>query len=667
MNHFFIDQRTVRMDLEFWTGQRSCQRTAAIAVLSASRLLTHRFRPLRGRFCDVHFRGNPQVAVDLSARCFAVPDHFMKAQALFFGLFAALTCAFAGCEPADHDEYNGPGISLSSLQQAAEAIETRDRLTLPMVVDDSLWDLQPCRPTPAWRPINLSRAIQKKVRIWGLAVSNASGKAIVTYMDQSSDRKSRKTGGAYCDLHTGRVISMFDLPDFAAPYSIDPSGKYAILSRADGVLSERETLYIARLDKQQVLQERWRPLVDPSVETPRSYVDGQVITWASFVGSDRIVTVNNQSVLHVWSFPERKRIGSFVGVDAMPSLSPDRTHVVFAGGDMLCLLDPSEPAIVGYRRVGPVPKEAVVAVDPNGRQVAVGGKGEAMIIDLAQSGYFRIFPKYLSAAPGADLIPDFAFIGSFLHDTRQLYDFDSPTAVWSIGSTAWQLPVGDAYWAVVRQRAKGKFVLGSSELVLRCFKIPDAEIKRSISQVYRTADVLALRAGDSVRIDVSGLPAERRSEMREALEQALAKKGFLLADSAAVTVKAFADPEREFQKTYIQSKGSLPFTPVFVSKADKDKCETFSYRGRVGQLWITKNGRKLWSRSGIEQPPNWLNEVDVPEDGKLDFYADPKYSIFTDPQFPDFIAGDYTGVLGTTTLQANGLKSQTNKPRRKKK
>jgi hypothetical protein len=588
----------------------------------------------------------------------------MKSKALVSGLFAALACAIAGCESANHDEYNGPGISLSSLQQAAQEIETRDRLKLPMIVDDSLWDLQPCRPKPPWRPINLSRAIQKKVRIWGLAVSNASGKAIVTYMDNASDRKSRKTGGAYCDLKTGRVISQFELPEFASPYSIDPSGKYVILSRADGYLSARETLYIAHLDQQQVRLERWRPLVDPSLDKPQPD-EGQVITWASFVGSDRIVTVNNEGVLHVWRFPERERIGSFVGVNAIPSLSPDGKQVVCAAGELLCLLDPREPAIVGYRRIGPVPREAVVAVHPEGRQVAIGGKGEAIIIDLAQSRYFRVFPKHLSVAPGARLRSDFAFIGSFLHDTRQLYDFDSPTAVWSLGSSEWQMPQGDSYWAVVRQRPPGPFVLGSSELVLRSFRIPHADIKQKIAQVYRTADVLALRAGDAVRIDVSGLPAPRRSEMHAALENELIKKGFVPAAAAAVTVKAFTEPERAFEQTYIKSKGALPFTPVFVSKADKDRCETFSYRGRVAQLWITKGGRKLWSRSGIEQPPNWLSEDELPQDGKLDFYGEPKYSIYTDPHFPDFIAGDYSGVLGSTTLNADGLKSRTKQPRRK--
>ncbi len=532
-----------------------------------------------------------------------------------------------GCVEPDREDYTGPAISLSSLEEAAKQIDEADRLSFPIVVDDAEWDLKPCQATPTTRATNLSKAIPSKVDIWGLAVTTESGKALVTYLDKTEDRRSHQTAGAYCDLFSGRVLSTFDLPEFAAPFSIDPTGKHAILCRRDAIRYGRETLYLADLDQDEVVLDRWRPLVDPSIEKPIPYVDEAEIMWASFVGTDRIVTVNDAGTLHVWSFPERKRIGSLLNVSGMPSLSPDRKRVVLIVGDMLMMLDPSEVMLVGQRRIGPTPKEPVIAIHPDGKKIAVGGKGDALVYDLEYDEFFRITAQHLSADPGARLVSDFAWAGTFLHSTRHLFDFNAPMAVWELDGTRWMTPLGDSYWAVVGRSFHPK--RKSKDLILRPFKIPHQDIGSRIAHVNKNVEVLALRAGDSVQIDVTGIPADRRSEIRSILQQRLAEKGFVPAKSGKVTVKAFLDPEQTFETTYCKQ-----FTDP------KKTGHTLSYRGRRGHLQIIKGNRTLWRRSGIESPPSWIKEV--PADGKLDFYGEPKYTIYTEPGFPDFPARSHT-------------------------
>ena len=585
-------------------------------------------------------------------------------------LVFSLACG--GCTESNREVYDGPAISLSSLDQAAKAIEEEakqldesDRLNLPLIFDDTVWNLQPCAPAPPMKVTNLSSAFPSKVDVRGLAVAVESGRALVTYLDRSKDRHSRETYGAYCDVRGGRVLSTFELPEFAAPFSIDPSGSYAILCRADAIRYARETLYVAELSSNQVSLQQWRPLVDPAIEKPKPYVEEQEIMWASFVGTDRIVTASKAGTLHVWSFPQQQRLGSFTGIDGLPTLTPDKKHVVFAAGDTLAMLDPSAPAIIGHRRIGPSPEEPVVAVDPQGKRIAIGGKGEAMIMDLQHDACFHISAQHMSADPGSKLVSDFAFIGPFLHDTRRLYDFDSPRAVWSIGSTQWELPLGNDFWAVVWHDPNGpKF--GGRELVLRSFKIPHANIQKRITHTYSTSDVLALRPGDKVKIDVRGIPMERRAEIRDALENEFAKKGFTPSGSAKVIANAFLDPEEEFEATYIKSDSVI--APVFLTDdIPQERRREVTYRGRHARLWITKDGRKLWSRSGMERPPSRLVEADVPASGELSFYGEPKYSIFIEPRLPDYISGDYSGVLGTTILRSGGITSRDSRPKSRRK
>lgn len=579
------------------------------------------------------------------------------------GVPFVLTCVLVGCDNHANVKLDQDDISLASLNRASEEFDNQDRLNLPVQSDERAWELEPCGQTPQFRSVNLTRAIRKPVDITGLAVSNESAKAIVTFRDDRRTKGERRTGGAYCDLRSGRVLSTFDLPDYASVYSIDPAGDHAILCRADGPRSRKETLYIADLAKDGGIRQ-WRPLCDPDVEEPKMFVKQQEIVWASFVGNDRIVTVNHASTLHVWKFPELERIGSFRGVNGWPALTPDRTKIVFCSHDMLALLDPAEPKITATRRVGPTPQDTVVAIHPEGNMIALGGNDEAVVVNLVDGEPFRISAHQMSAKPSTRLRPDFAFIGDFLHDRARLFDFDSPRSVWKLSGTQWELPQGDAYWAVVCN-AKHDWMRTKtpkevrSELILRSFRIPYKDIRTRINKTYAATDVFALRAGDTVKIDVSGMPAEDREKTRRTLAVALVEQQFFPADESKITVKAFVDPVKEFEAIYSTSILSVVFGDNLPDDAVRLK-----YRGQHAHLQFKKGPRVLWSRSGMEKPPRHLKKEELPSGSQMKFFASPKYSIFSESRLPDFLPGDYAGPLGKTTFYVNEVRSSTNRPRR---
>ena len=125
----------------------------------------------------------------------------------------------------------------------------------------------------------------------------------------------------------------------------------------------------------------------------------------------------------------------------------------------------------------------------------------------------------LQTGQSMDLMPNFGWVGSFLYKSCQLYTIDSPIPVWRINGTRWDKLDGWTLWAVVR--GKRSFRSKKRDIVLRGYQLPTKSITRQIEKIYRTTDVIAVRTGDSVRIDVAAIPKKKQGEVREALKRRL--------------------------------------------------------------------------------------------------------------------------------------------------
>ena len=534
-------------------------------------------------------------------------------------------------------------VTENAARKVEEVVVEADQLALPQDVANRPWNVGVVPQFSTPRPVQLGRLLPEKCQIWGGAISQSSGRAILTYMDKGH-RDIRDTVAIVCDVHEGRALAQFRVEEFLAPFCIHPDGRTAIFCRQDGVRSGRETLYIAggAIGSSIAELRTWRPLVDPAAATIRPYEEEWEITWASFVGPQRIVTLNNAGKLHVWKFPDLNRLAVFPGVKGTPCLTPDGSKVAFLTDDMVALLDPSVPEITHAHRVGELPEEPLPSFHPTGRLLAIAGKGKAIFLRLDNLKQWECMIDRLSTGQGMDLMPDLAWFDSFLYTNRQLFAMDSPIPVWQINGTRWEKPDSRFLWAVVC--GKNSFRSKKHDIVLRAFQLPIGSIAKEIEEIYRTTEVIAVRTGDPVRIDVAGIPPEKQEEVRAALKKRLADEGYRPSKQAKVTLRASLEPARRTTVTYSKSW------------CGKEK-RKYSYDIRRAHMEFVKDKRTLWSTTAYEIPPSSIAKRKLPKTEFVSDWGVPDYSLFVERNLPAYLRGDRSGsVLGITHLFSAGMK-----------
>ncbi len=519
-----------------------------------------------------------------------------------------------------------------------------DQLSLPTDDCDEPWNVGMSPSVGPTRSIQLGKILPKKYQIWGGAISERSGKAILTYMDQT-DRDCRDTFAIVCDVNRGRALARWKVDDFLAPFSISADGTAAIFCRQDGVRSARETLYLATKREGSNIpdMEIWRPLVDPWVDQIKPYQAEWEIIWAAFAGDDRIVTLNNAGKLHIWDSYDLSRIGMFPGVQGIPALTPDGSKVAFLTEDMVALLDPSVPEITRVHRVGDLPGRPVLSFEPDGHWLAIAGTGQATLLELDTLKQSRAMIDQLSTSQSMSLMPDLAWAGgSFLYKSRQLYSFDSPIPVWRITGTRWEMPFGRALWAVVS--GENNFKSKERELVFRAFELPTDSISKKLEEIFQTTDVIALRVGDPVSVDVSGLPLDRQDEIRDVLVRRLEEEGYRPSRTAKITLCASLDQIHPVDVTYHRMW-------------DMKEKWTYNYEIQRARLEFVNGDRRLWSTTAYEIPPGSIRIDKLPTTGFVSNWGGPDYQMFSEHRLPAFLRGDRSGsVLGSTYLSASGAK-----------
>jgi hypothetical protein len=288
----------------------------------------------------------------------------------------------------------------------------------------------------------------------------------------------------------------------------------------------------------------------------------------------------------------------------------------------------------------------LLAFRGDGTKIAITGSGKTTILDLKTRSRSQCDMNRLNSKLGMDLMPDLCWMGRFLYRNEQLYDFDSPVPVWGFSGIGWAMPEGDRLWAIVRPRR-------SKEFVLRSYQLPLGDIEARLREIYRTSDVLPLRSGDAVRIDVSGIPAHRQAEVRANLTERLLERDYRPATSASVVLRASIDDPTPATVTYVPRKG--PLVPLFVTELPEE-ARTFDYHRRPARMQIIKGNKVLWSSNKNISPPTRLKEW--PEYEYLGRYGGPDYELFSKRELPEYVRDSRGIELGQTYLFAEGWKSR---------
>lgn len=492
-------------------------------------------------------------------------------------------------------------------------------------------------------PVSLTQRVDRDNNARSAAVNQIAGKAVVLLWNSGFKKKdSRGTHVVWADLNTGQATHQWQLSDqYFLAFDLHPDGRRFLGRSNGGDQRQRNTLHmwtIAAGDKLPV--RTWQPFKDSDTMSTNT-LEYDTVRWAGFVGQQHLVTVCGAGSLTLWHVDTLQKVGVFSEAKGYPAVTPDGNRLVFATADSLVLLDPVAGRVVGSRFVGELAKDPVVAFDPSGTRIACGGTGKITILDLKSGRISNAMAAELKFKErhSFELVPCFGWAGDkHFYCDGELFDMDTPIPIWRYQSSNWTSTRGPQLWAV----AQG---FPDKETALRQFSLPHPAFANRVKEALKQPGLFALRPGDAVRIDVSGVPADQQAEVQSSLEKGAAKVGYVPSASAPVVIQASVDTRGTKERiTYTVGGSSIP-------------C---SYTDRPARLKIIKNSKVLWTQSSSHSPPYLItfSSKTTVEQYVRDNFGDPDYKLFEQP-LPGVIRGDGTkNVLGTSELTATGIRER---------
>ncbi len=306
------------------------------------------------------------------------------------------------------------------------------------------------------------------------------------------------------------------------------------------------------------------------------------------------------------------------------------------------LLDPVAGKVLDTREIGSPPPYPVLAFSPDGTQLAIGGNGRALLLDLNDGAVHSVALPKLRVTENGQIDKPFGWAGTrYFYADQQLHDPSFPLPLWDYrGAEAMQFR-GYQLWACVRPP-------GSSTVTLRAFVLPHIDAQQYVTKAKATAEMFVLKPGSGIRLDLSGIPLDQQNEVKASLEVRLKEIGYTPDANAAAILYASIDTTG--------TKGSVSS----VNGA------TVTYTRRPAMLRLVLSGKELWSESWSVTPPFFLKleSGEMPEQ-----YFDrigvgePNYTLFKKAPLPSYFPGSSApqGTFGASDFTPDGIRDSSQK------
>jgi hypothetical protein len=434
------------------------------------------------------------------------------------------------------------------------------------------------------------------------------------------------------DTTTGSPLTEWGVPGLHAVLDLSGDGR-SILATTPPTSRDRSVMRLWVIGPDGQLK-RWSATAHTppreGLRTDATTSGSTDIRWAAFFG-ERVVSISRGGQLRVFNNEGLKPVATIDASPCRPGVSPDGKKVAFLVGPSVALLDPQTRKITGTRWVGQPPPHPVLRFSPDGSKLAIGGNGRLIILNMTSGEFQNIFMPQLDVNDNGQFDKPFGWVGAnhLLADSL-LFDPQLPAPVWSY-SPAEQLQFhGWRVWACVRSP-------GSPSATLKAYDLPGPGVEAVITNAKAQSGAFTLHPGAAVKIDVAGIPEERRSNVEQILNKRLRALGFNPDATAAMTLFASVD-----------SPGTKP-TVVYSGLG------SHAYTKKPARLRMVSNDKELWNDAWSVEPPY---SVQLPRGTKLDDFLEklaignPDYRAFSLAPLPTHLPGPSApaGPLGHTPL-----------------
>jgi hypothetical protein len=513
---------------------------------------------------------------------------------------------------------------------AARTVSVDWSQSTPVLLEASQgeWKIEP--PVPAADFRAKSVAIPPKTdffeKLSGVAINPLARKAAVAY--SLGRDKSAKTRVILCDLEQGKTIATASEAGEMAPLAVHDNGQY--------VLMRRNEFGFGNLDRLEMWSIKGGAVAKHLIWTPYDDVRGgdRDVMWAEFIDAGTLATSSRGGKVALWNVASATPICHFqLTGGAVPAMSEDRKWIALASDTKVGLFDIQKREVAVLAETPGKLTWPYVAISPTGRKIGCIANDRILVWDSASGQLERDF-----AAPGLHIhggidFPDDIFI---LANNQFLIALDSQIKLWHYqGAEYVRTTGGNTFIAVSGSDKPGS---------LAAAKLPHKEATALLEKALSQPDLFVFREGTTVNLDVSGIPADQRNRVAQALTAMLSEMKCPVAPNGAITLVAKVEGPKQETRSYT----------------------TGDYQVQVysTQLTFVYQGKPVWQTGGSNIPGFiFLKEGENVEGVLRKASQGPSYAFYDNVVLPKFLQkpGESQGAasgqtLGSSRITPEGLR-----------
>ncbi len=458
------------------------------------------------------------------------------------------------------------------------------------------------------RPVPLPGKSDFFEGVKAVVVNPVCRRAVVEYFTKRpGPEKDGQVRLFLCDLAAGKLLSMSATRGNIVPVALNDAGNEVLMRRDDFGFGKQDRLEVWRLEGAKVRKIfEWVPYGDQ---------DGPArdVRWASYLGDDRLLTVNNGGKIVIWNAKTAEPLSWLQAAsNSSPALSPDRRYLAIVGESELGMLDLQAAEVIA---LAPAPKEhfpdVKLAFTPRGSRLARLAGDKVQVYDTATGAVYReISLVGTNRQPHAGLLcpsEEHLLVGNLL------IDIETQVKVWEYTGHEAVVPLDEGCWFMVMAN-------GASALIPAVLPHPAAV--EQIQKMLDAPDLFVLKPGATVKLDVAGIqdPAERE-KARDSLSKKLEANGCEVGANG--TVELVATTEMGQRREIAYRTFGRPFVQMYMFQEYlcriKFRCKgqtawEVSCGNAPGMVHL-KEGETLQEFLQRSEHPNyaWFSTVELPK------------------------------------------------------